>query len=304
MEGYEMLRDIPQFSSWSRIETVSNGWSDDRKYRILNNQGEHLLLRTADISRYDRKREEFQWLQKAAATGAPMPKAIDCGVCNGSRDVYLLLSWLEGAELKGCLGGLSPEDCHRLGVEAGGILRKIHQTTAPLGLGDYKSQMQEIFHQKMQAYHHCGLKVENGDVLLSFMDRSFQLLHGVPQCFLHGDFHPGNLVLGTDGKLSVIDFDRFEIGDSVRDFTRLAVFSRLDSVDFARGQIDGYFEDKVPDYFFPRLAFYAAFDSFFSLVWASCRGEGEVKQARMRIGTVYDDFAGFTRCIPGWYSNG
>lgn len=301
MEGYEMLRDIPRFGSWRRIETVSGGWSDDRKYKILDDRGEYLLLRTADISRYERKREEFLWLQKVAATGAAMPRVLDFGVCNDAREVYLLLSWCEGTELRGCIGNFGPEDCYRLGVEAGGILRKIHEVAAPPDIEDCKVRMLEVFHRKMHAFHHSGMKVENGEVFLNFMDRSFHLLAGVPQTFLHGDFHTGNLVLGSKGNLSVIDFDRFEIGDPICDFARAAVFSRLGSTDFARGQIDGYFEGGIPDYFFPRFAFHTAFDSFFSLLWASRHGEHEVNETRMRIGTVYSDFAGFTQCIPGWY---
>lgn len=301
MEGYEELYDIPQFGSWVEVRTLSGGWSDDRKYKIRNRQGELLLLRTADISQYDRKREEFQWIQRVAATGIPMPKVIDFGVCNSARDTYILLSWIGGAELRSRIGGFSAEEAYRLGIEAGRILKNIHSLAAPPEEEEWQTRMHGIFHRKMEACRHCSLKVEHDGKFMDFIDRSFHLLHEAPQTFLHGDFHPGNLVIDDGGALSVIDFNRFEFGDPVRDFARLAVFSCRDSADFARGQIDGYFEGAVPDYFFPRLAFYAAFDSLFCLVWAERFGQDEVDAARIRISMVYDDFAGFTESVPGWY---
>lgn len=41
-----------------------------------------------------------------------------------------------------------------------------------------------------------------------------------PQCFQHGDYHIGNMMI-ENGKLVVIDFDRYDFGDPWEEFNRI-----------------------------------------------------------------------------------
>ncbi len=295
------MQDIPQYKTWVKIEPETRGWSTDQKFHIVDDGGQHLLLRLADISQFEKKQKEFFWMEQVSATGIPMSQPIEFGVCNNGVNSYSLLSWVEGDDAGAWLTTRTPAERYRLGVKAGVILKKIHTITAPRAEQDVEQQMQAIFNRKLSAYRTSGLVIEPEADFLRYISQGFSLLPGVSQTFLHGDFHVGNMIVGSDDQLYVIDFNRYKFGDPVRDFHRLAVFSRLVSADFARGQIDGYCGSHPPDNFFRRLAFYTAFDTFFSVLWAHSFGEEEIHKALQRVQMVWEDFAGFSRHVPRWY---
>ncbi len=294
------MHDIPKYSSWVTIEPEKRGWSNDRKFHITDNHGNELLLRLADISQHDKKQQEFLWMQKAAATGIPMSQPLEFGICENGRSVYTLLNWIPGAEAEEVIKGYTPKQCYDLGIKAGKFLRRIHSIPSPPSNDTYCS-MRQVYEQKLRRYHECGMQVTGAGDFLSYIDAAFSLLVGLPGSYLHGDYHVGNMIITPDNELAIIDFNRFKFGDYIRDFNRLAVFSRQISTDFARGQIDGYFDGQIADEFFPRLAFYAAFDNFFSVLWAMPFGDDEVKATLARTEMVRQDFKGFTTCIPTWY---
>ena len=49
------FKDLPNYHTFTQIEQIHKGWSDDQKYYIENTYGEKLLLRISDISEFDRK---------------------------------------------------------------------------------------------------------------------------------------------------------------------------------------------------------------------------------------------------------
>ena len=295
------MQDILHYKSWVKIEPETRGWSTDQKFHIVDDGGQHLLLRLAPISQFAEKQQEFFWIKQVAATGIPMSQPVEFGVCNNGDTCYSLLSWIKGEDAAAWLATRTPSECYRLGVRAGVILKKIHTIAAPPAEQDVEQQMRAIFNRKLLAYRTTGLVIEPEADFLRYISQGFPLLHDISQTFLHGDFHVGNMIVGADDQLYVIDFNRYKFGDPVRDFHRLAVFSRLVSIDFARGQIDGYCGAHPPDNFFPRLAFYTAFDTFFSVLWARSFGEEETHRALQRVQMVGEDFAGFSRHVPQWY---
>lgn len=45
----DKFNDIPGHSSWKAVEPISKGWSNDKKYRIITDLGEELLLRISSV---------------------------------------------------------------------------------------------------------------------------------------------------------------------------------------------------------------------------------------------------------------
>jgi len=296
------MHDIPQYNSWIRVEFIDKGWSEDQKYYIQTKSGEQLLLRLSNISQYEKKKQEFEWMQKVAATGIPMSQPVEFGVCGNGQNVYSLLAWVNGEDAQFAISRFSPVESYNLGIKAGELLRKIHSVPVPDGSADAEIVMKEAFRKKLIDFRSCSIAVPHEQEFLRYMEETFPLLHGVKQHFLHGDYHVGNMIIGSDDSLSVIDFNRFKFGDPYRDFSRMTVFSRITSVPFARGQIDGYWGRENPsDDFFPRMAFYSAFDNLFSVLWAIPFGEQEVRCTLERSQMIFEDFTGFTNCVPKWY---
>lgn len=91
--------DILAHPTFTKIELLNKGWSNDKKYYIETVGGERLLLRVADIAEYERKRAEYGMLQQMVKLGVPASHPVDFGVCGGGKSVYQLLTWVDNSYL-------------------------------------------------------------------------------------------------------------------------------------------------------------------------------------------------------------
>ena len=121
-----MFEDIKNSSNWETIEKISRGWSSDSKYLIKTKEGKLLLLRISDVEQYNVKKKEYEIIAKYSKLGFSMSLPIDFGICNNGKNVYMLLTWIEGKDLEEVLSDLTENEQYQLGREAGKILKKIH----------------------------------------------------------------------------------------------------------------------------------------------------------------------------------
>ena len=112
---------------------------------------------------------------------------------------------------------------------------------------------------------------------------------------------PGNLIYTPEGKIGVIDFNRWEVGDPYEEFYKLESFGRELSVPYCIGQIDSYFQDHVPVDFWKALAVYVAHASLYSIKWAEKFGQEEIDGMIRRCRIAFDDYDGFSSVVPRWY---
>ena len=98
------------------------------------------------------------------------------------------------------------------------------------------------------------MKIDGDDKVIAYIEANNSALQGRPQCFHHGDYHVGNMVISPEGELYVIDFNRHDYGDPWEEFNRI-VWTAAVSPYFATGQLNGYFKAGHLS-FFQLLAFY------------------------------------------------
>ena len=296
-----MFFGIASSAGWESVTPVEKGWSSDRKYRIRTRNGEDRLLRLADIDRYDAKAREFGIIERYSRLGFAMSMPLEFGVCEDRRSVYMLLSWVEGADLEAVLPGLSEAEQYRLGREAGGILRRIHGV--PVAAEDLPSgTKRDRKLMQLAAYEASAVRVEGDEAAIRYVKDNIDCIWRQPPVCQHGDFHPGNLIWRPDGNLGVIDFNRWEVGDPYEEFYKLESFGREVSVPYCVGQIDAYFGDAAPGDFWAALAVYVAHAALFSIQWAERFGPADVAGMVRRYRTAMADYDGFRRTVPKWYA--
>ena len=296
-----IFQDIPSYFEWISIEQINKGWSKDKKYYIKNNIGENFLLRISDFNVYDIKKKEFESMQEVYKLGINISKPIDFGICSDGKYVYSLLSWIEGQSADEVIKNLSYEEQYKLGVEAGQILRKMHTIPAPIGQEDWEERMIKKISNHLMRYEESGIKVLNDEFAIKHINKNLHLLKNRSQSYQHGDFHIGNLIITPDNTLGVIDFNRWDYGDTFEEFYKMILFSRELSIPFATGQINGYFENEVPKNFFDTLALYVADVILFSIVWAIPFGSDDVVGMIKRAEMILDDYDNFNSTIPKWF---
>ena len=283
------------------IQPINKGMSSDKKYFVTAKNGEHFLLRLAEYGEFDRKKAEYELIRKLSQLNIPMPAAIDFGVCNKNANVYTLLSWIDGEEAEITIPKLSKEKQYELGKESGTILRKIHSLNSPQNISDWETRYFSTMDERLAAFRSEGIKFAGNEIILDYIDTNRHLLQNRPQCYHHGDYHMGNLILSKSGQLFVIDWHTVDFenyGDPWYEFNRIGI----EYPTFASGQIDGYFDNNVPEEFWKLLAFYLSASAITSIVWSKYFAPERLTSILELNQNVLKWFNNMTNTKPTWYT--
>ncbi|WP_102691673.1 aminoglycoside phosphotransferase family protein [Rummeliibacillus pycnus] len=292
--------DIKNYGTFEKIEPIKKGWSSDKKYYVETLTNEKLLLRIADISEYDKKKSEYEIMKRLAECGVPMSQPVDFSICDNGKSVYSLFKWCDGEDAEIVLPKLTETEQYVLGLKSGRILRKIHNIPAPNAQEEWGTRFNRKTDSKIKKYHDCGIKIEDDYKIIGYIEESRYLLEGRQQCFQHGDYHIGNMIISPEGELRIIDFNRSDYGDPWEEFNRI-VWSATVSPHFATGQLNGYFNGRPPMKFFSLLAFYISSNTLSSIPWAIPFGEHEVTVMKNQAKDVLRWFDGMNNPVPTWY---
>ncbi|MBR5995145.1 MAG: phosphotransferase [Eubacteriaceae bacterium] len=280
------------------IEPITAGWSNDKKYCVTDENGTRFLLRISDIAEHDAKQAGFEMMRRVAELGIPMCLPVEFGICE--EGAYSIQSWIDGQSAEEVIPQLTDREQYDYGLEAGGILRKIHSVPAPSAQDDWAARFNRKMDRKIRMYEECPIKYPNGQAFIDCIDANRDLLEGRPQVFQHGDYHIGNMMIDRSGKLYIIDFDRCGFGDPWEEFNRI-VWCAQRSYRFASGIVDGYFDCQVPMDFWKLLALYISSNTLSSVCWAVPFGESEVQTMLDQAEEVLAWYADMTDPIPAWY---
>ncbi|MFI3124358.1 hypothetical protein ODU07_02460 [Streptococcus suis] len=108
------------------------------------------------------------------------------------------------------------------------------------------------------------------------------------------------MLVGQDGQLYLLDFDRFDKGDPWEEFNRL-IFTVETSPALARGMLDAYFEEAIPEEFWQLLALYLTVNSIGALVWAEEVNPDQIPLMKTQAKQLFDWYQGYKEVIPSWY---
>ena len=284
---------------FDKVDEISKGMSGDKKYRCIDREGNQFLIRLSNLEEYNRKLSEYNFLMKLNKSNLPIPKCV--GFEKEEDGVYTLLSWIDGEEVEKILPRLNEHEQYEMGVKAGKILAKIHKAaTLEEKPSNWYDKYFEVIEPRIEAYRNEGVPFEGADSILNFIEENKHLLKLRKQCGLHGDYHMGNLIT-KDGEVFVIDWhtvDFDNIGDPWYEFNRVGV----EYPSFASGQIDGYFDGKIPEEFWKLFALYLSASAITSIVWAKYFAPTELDNILALNRDVLVWFDGMKQSIPTWYS--
>ncbi len=296
----KMFGEIKNSGDFKTVERVSKGWSRDEKYFIETKDGKRLLLRVSDIGQLGAKKKEYEIISKYSSLGFTMSLPVDFGVFNNGKNVYMLLTWVDGRDLEEALPGLPEAEQYRLGRTAGKILRRIHSIElAEDDIPENTKKEKKLL--QLSRYEESDVRIEGDEPVIKYVRENIDRIWTQKPVYMHGDYHPGNLIYTGGGSIGVIDFNRWEVGDPYEEFYKLESFGAELSIPYCAGQIDAYFDDAVPEDFWQALAVYVAHASLHSIKWAEKFGRGDVEGMKRRCRRAFDDYDGFRLRVPRWY---
>lgn len=279
-------------------EPIHKGWSGDQKYCVTTADGTRYLLRTAPKERSNRLAAVFEVQQKVAALGIPMCHPIAFEIASNGT-AYMLQTWIDGQDAEDVIPQLSASQQYAYGLTAGRILKQIHTIPAPTSAPDWSVRFNAKIDRKIKLYQECSLHFEGAEQIIAYIDAHRHLLHGRPQSFQHGDYHIGNMML-ENGKLIIIDFDRYDYGDPWEEFNRIVWCAQCSPL-FASGILNGYFNDHIPIEFWKLLALYIGSNTLSSVAWAIPFGETEIQTMLHQAHDVLCWYDHMQNPVPSWY---
>jgi aminoglycoside phosphotransferase (APT) family kinase protein len=282
-------------------ELIDKGWSGDKKYKVTTADGKTYLYRVSPMEQYERKRQEYEYQKKVSELGIPMCLPIEFG--QNEEGVYSLQNFIFGKDAEDAIKEIDEEKVYSYGLDAGRILKKIHSMKAPDNAPDWAERFNAKIDRKLKMYAECPLKYENGDYFIKFIASHRHLLSARPQSYQHGDYHIGNMMIGDDGVLYVIDFNRCDVGDPWEEFNRIVWCAQASPL-FASGMVDGYFDGEPPMEFWELLALYIASNTLSSLPWAIPFGEKEIRTMKNQAKEVLEWYDNMKNPVPRWYGKG
>ena len=278
---------------------IDKGWSGDQKYCAVTTDGTKYLLRISSIERLERKRREYEKMSELAQLGIPMCMSVEFGTCE--EGAYSIQTWIDGEDAENMVMTMDSAEQYRYGLDAGRILAKIHTIPAPKDVPSWETRFNAKIDRKIAMYENCELKYERGgDAFLGYLAQNRHLLAGRPQSYQHGDYHIGNMRIDNNGVLTIIDFEKWDVGDPWEEFNRI-VWSAQAAPAFASGMVEGYFDGNVPMEFWKLLALYISAGMIGSLPWAIPFGEKEVQVMRKQAAQVLQWYDGMKNVVPTWY---
>lgn len=284
-------------SEFIKQEPICKGWSQDKKYCATTADGRKYLLRITSENKSESREELFHIQRQLVALGVPMSRPIEFGKCD--QGVYTVETWVEGQDAEEVIPSLSHGEQYDYGIEAGRILKAIHEFPAPEQQPVWDTRFHAKMMEKIKTYQECPIQFDGAEHIITYLKANCHLLKDRPQTFQHGDYHIGNMMM-ENGRIVIIDFDRYDFGDPWEEFNRI-VWCAQASPSFASGIVNGYFDGDVPLIFWKLLALYIGSNTLASISWAIPFGKKEVCTMLNQAKDVLSWYSNMQNPIPAWY---
>ncbi|MBP1989908.1 aminoglycoside phosphotransferase family protein [Paenibacillus eucommiae] len=296
----DIINDL-QDPSITHFSVFKKGFSTATKY-ILYSKGNKskYVLKIYGIEKADRRSVEFDLLKRHYSHNVSCPLPVKFGINEEQQICYMILSYLDGVSGDTSLPLKSVEEQYSLGISAGEELKKIHVITPQKPFNWYEKRMRK-YQNKIDECKRLGLTFYKQECIESYIKDNIYLLKDSPIHFQHDDFHPQNMIVKDDGTISIIDFDSYDWGDPFEEFFKLPKFTIHVSAYFAKGQVIGYFNHKIPDDFWRKYNLFVALNQHASQIAGAAANNLQAVEERTRFIVETHDFA--NNGAPEWYQN-
>lgn len=290
-----MLTEIKKIFDEYQIEPLTKGWSKDSKFILRKDLNEY-TLRVCKGKSLEMQRSEYETMLMIEPCDQ-LIRPVGYGRISDEYS-YIMYSYIEGEDLRSVLDGLTPLEKYDLGIQAGCILKDIHNVSGKKE-PDFATYYTRKIAGKIRAYRDSGHRISGLDEHIEYLEKSTHLLENRPTVLQHGDYHLGNMII-RDKKIYIIDFNRYDFGDPYQEFDRMTMNSSF-SREFARGILHGYFKGVPPLEFWSLLKLYVLTNAVGSISWALEHSPDSLGFVYDMIHATLEDYEDLSSPLPKWY---
>lgn len=280
------------------IEPIEKGFSFEQKFKIQADSVDY-LARLSPLTSYAEKANEFALMQQLYANGVQCNRPISLFTDEASGAVCAVYSYVPGVDAEEQIANLPELTQYQIGVDAGRDLKRINNLRGETNT--WKARKWQKHKRYVERYFQQAYRFQHDEQVLRFIETHYDPTEADRDHLQHDDFHLGNIILHGESYGGVIDFNRYDWGDPLHEFVKLEWFTWPVSAAFARGQIEGYFDNRpLDDAICTQISVYIAMSIFSTIVWTletHPHTWPEVEPLMQSILTRYDYFA---RVRPQW----
>jgi aminoglycoside phosphotransferase (APT) family kinase protein len=296
----DIIDDL-QDPSITCFKQLDKGFSSAKKYILYTKENTaKYVLKIYGIEKAYRRKVEFDLLNLHYNNNVSCQRPVKFGIKEEQQVCYTIMSYLNGVSGDISIPYKSIEEQYSLGLLAGRELRKIHLIT-PQEPFNWYDRRTEKYQKKIDECKRLGLTFYKQDFVESYIKDSIHLLKDSPVNFQHDDFHPQNMIVKDDGVISIIDFDSFDWGDPLEEFFKLPKFTIHISPYFAKGQVAGYCNNRIPDSFWQKYNLFVALNQHASQIGGVASNNLQYVQERTRYIIESHDFR--NNGAPDWFKD-
>lgn len=299
----QKLSTLDEHGGIKKIARISAAYGDE-KYILTAVDNERFLLKKYTLNRDCDVQADKEINNRISETGIKTPLILEVGKTEKDLVPFELLIWIPGKSLDQQLDAFPKELQYLKGVATGRILKNIHTLDYYKLCRPNHTPLTDRVKNVIEGYDllkRNGRPTYKGDVFRDYILKTSYAQSEGNVCLLHGDYHAGNIIEGVEGALWVIDWIYNLIGDPIEDFVRIFV-SADKSPEFAKGQIDGYFDRVIPLCFWHKLKMYAAIQQLEMLFYPLGKlSDGRTLQEHQHH-IVYEQYYGMKSIIPQFYT--
>ena len=221
--------------SIASLDRIIKG-EDGEVYSVKTQNGQQIILRILRRGD-DRPYERERWaIEQSIAVGVPAPEIllIDRIQDQGEWLSVCVENKIEGTPMNELEDQLSPEDKHRIIVDAGGILHKIHSVHTKGfgkldadGQGQYSTIQEELMNGPrnrktlLETAQNTGLSIQALNKSLAIIEEAAVKYDyaGQPR-LLHWDYSTKHFLIKNGEINGVIDFEGAKGSDPIQEFAR------------------------------------------------------------------------------------
>ena len=225
------------------IKELDNGASSVKK-TLIDYMRQTCLLREYDKRFMDDRRESFDNATRLYNNGVNVPKIYKVG------DGYSIVEWIEGIPLDELLRHTG--DDKKYASLVGKELLKMH-SVEPHEQRSIYLQYLHSYNKKMKRIKDLGIDI-NLDNIVDYVYQHVGVLRDLPTNIVHGDFHPGNIVI-SDQKPYMIDLDVCKERNGIYDLASASIIENYPA--FYYNLINNYYNGKIPKDFWTIFNLYS-----------------------------------------------
>ena len=297
----QIVGDLPLLDGVDRVEHLDKGYSHDKKYVLWDTVGPRYLLRISGIEFLERRRRQFDLMERHRGHGVLCPEPLAFGVHEDGSCCYSLLEFLPGRDAEEVLPEMAEDRQYAIGRAAGRQLSLMHQVTPDESDRDWPSHRRAKYKRYVDEARRLGVTVEGLDSVEAYVEANLGLLESAQVRFQHDDFHPGNIIVQDGELVGTVDFNQADWGDPIEDFYKVPWFTVPVSAAFARGQVDGYISGPPRHDFWRRYNLYVAMSVHASLSWGHKEPRSSLQMFERLAREIIDTHDFTAGGLPAWF---